>query len=250
MAHEAFVNPYLSVVIPAYNEAERIGATLDQVKSFLQRQPYSSEIILVDDGSRDRTSEIASEKLAKFPHRILKNPANFGKGNAVKRGMLTGSGRFLLFSDADLSTPIENVTEFLTALEKGSYSLVIGSRAVIGSQIERHQPFWREEMGKIFNRLARLWTFRAIRDSQCGFKCFTQEAARSLFSLQRIDGFSFDVEIIYLAQKLGYRILEAPVTWRNSPQSRVRLISDPLHMLVDILRIRGIHRNLVTTRHA
>lgn len=251
MARQSFVNPlYLSVIIPAYNEAERIGATLDRVRSFLQRQRYGSEIILVDDGSRDRTFEIASEKLAEFPHTILKNPVNLGKGNAVRRGMLTGKGRYLLFSDADLSTPIESVTEFLAALESGGYNLIIGSRAVRGSHIERHQPFWREGMGKIFNRLARLFAFRGIHDSQCGFKCFTQEAARSLFSLQRLDGFSFDVEIVYLAQQLGYRILEAPVTWRNSPQSRVRLFSDSLRMLIDILRIRRIHRNLVKTHHA
>ena len=232
---------YLSVVIPVYNEGKRIGKTLDQVLVFLRSQAYRSEIIVVDDGSRDDSVRIAQEKLKGFPNRLLLSERNRGKGHAVRRGMLEASGQFVLFTDADLSVPIEGVKEFLEPL-KGGYDYVLGSRALANSRVEIHQSFLREGMGKIFNRIARLFTFRGIRDSQCGFKCFTRKAAQDLFSRQRLDGFCFDAEIIYLAQKSGYRILEAPVMWRNSPQSRVKIFRDPLFMFWDLLRIRWMHR--------
>jgi len=234
-------NVYLSVIIPAYNEKERIGKTLAQVVSFLEDQSYESEIIVVDDGSQDKTVVLAGEKLAQFPHQIIRNPVNQGKGMAVKQGILAGHGKFLLFTDADLSTPIEEVKRFLPFLEEG-YDIVIGSRALPQSNVALPQHILRQTMGKVFNRLARLFTFDGIRDSQCGFKCFKREAAYDLFRRQRLAGFSFDAEILYLAQQRGLKILELPVTWRNSPQSRVHIIHDSFHMFVDLLKIRWLHR--------
>ncbi|MBI3313343.1 MAG: glycosyltransferase family 2 protein [Candidatus Omnitrophica bacterium] len=234
---------YLSVIIPAYNEASRIAPTLESVMRFLKSQAYLSEIIVVDDGSQDETAAVATKILSNFPHLVLKNKINHGKGFVVRQGMMEAHGEYLLFSDADLSTPIEEVSGFIKELMQG-YDLVIGSRALPDSNIEVHQPFWRENMGRVFNLLARCLSFRQIHDSQCGFKCFKGEVAKRLFSLQKLNGFSFDVEIIYLAQRLGYRILEKPVTWRNSPQSRVNALKDSWSMLVDLFRIRWMHREV------
>lgn len=231
---------HLSVVIPAYNEEKRLPQSLAAVVAFLQSQPYTSEIVLSDDGSQDRTISLAEEFLRDFPHQILKVPQNRGKGHAVRQGMLAATGDYVLFTDADLSTPIEEVTGFLERLEKDQ-DVVIGSRALPDSRVEIHQNFLRESMGKIFNFIAQRWTFKGVHDSQCGFKCFRREAARKLFSLQKLDGFSFDVEIVFLAQKLGFRLLELPVTWRNSTQSRVQVLRDPLVMFWDVLRIRRLH---------
>lgn len=234
---------YLSVILPAYNEERRIGKTLSEIIAFLKRQSYASEIIVSDDGSADATVNVSEKQLSGFPHEILRAPENRGKGSAVRAGMMRGRGKYLLFSDADLSTPIEEVTEFIRRLENG-YDVVLGSRALKESKIEIRQPPMRELMGKTFNKIARLFAFRGIRDSQCGFKLFKQEAARDLFGRQKLNGFSFDAEIIFLAQKLGYRILEAPVRWRNSKLTRVRLLSDSLQMFKEVVGIRWIHRGL------
>ncbi|MFA6601113.1 MAG: dolichyl-phosphate beta-glucosyltransferase [Candidatus Omnitrophota bacterium] len=233
--------PRLSVVIPAYNEERRIGTSLRDIVAFLKSRAYKSEIIVADDGSTDGTLAVCERELAGFPHRLIRNTVNHGKGFVVRQGMLEADGDAILFTDADLSTPIEEVTRFMAALDEG-YEIVIGSRALAGARIEIRQNFFRELMGKIFNRLARLATFKGILDSQCGFKCFSREAAKALFSAQKLDGFSFDVEILFLAQWQGRRILETPVIWRNSANSRVQLIRDPLAMFLDLLRIRRIHK--------
>jgi len=231
----------LSIIIPTYNEEKRLPGTLDFIQAFLRKQLYEAEIIISDDGSTDRTVQIAREKLKKTIHQVLVAPKNRGKGDAVKRGMLAANGKFLLMTDADLSTPIEEVRRFLKYLESGD-QIVIGSRALEDSRVEIHQGFHRELMGRIYNKIARLFSFRGIEDSQCGFKCFRADVAKKLFSLQQIRGFSFDAEIIFLAQKKGYKIREEPVIWRNSAQSRVKLIKDPLTMFFDLLKIQWIHR--------
>ncbi|GEM_PF-169033 len=232
--------PYLSVIIPSFNEEDRLGPTLEKITAFLSKKKYPSEIIVVDDGSRDGTARLAEEKLNSFPHRVLSQAKNRGKGEAVKRGMLDARGKFLLFTDADLSTPIEEVERLIRCLEDG-YDIAIGSRGLRESRVEVRQNFVRESMGKIFNRIARLFTFKKIKDSQCGFKCFGKKAAKELFSLQKTKGFSFDAEIIYLAQKKDYKIAEIPVLWRNSPNSRVHMLKDSLRMLGDLLVIRWLH---------
>jgi dolichyl-phosphate beta-glucosyltransferase len=231
---------YLSVVIPAYNEEKRLPQTLEAVMAFLKKQPYESEIIVSDDGSQDRTAVLAGEILKGVPYKILRTPQNRGKGHAVRQGMLAAKGDFILFTDADLSTPIEEVSRFLERLQKDQ-DVVIGSRALPDSQVEVHQNFLRETMGKVFNLIAQMLAFKGIRDSQCGFKAFRREAAQKIFTLQKLDGFSFDVEIVFLAQKLGFRLLEMPVIWRNSAQSRVQVLRDPLMMFWDVLRVRKLH---------
>ena len=234
------MTPHLSVVIPAFNEEKRLPQSLAAVMDFLKKQPYASEIIVSDDGSQDRTVALAKELLKDFPHQVLITPQNRGKGHAVRQGMLAATGAYVLFTDADLSTPVEEVTKFLARLEQDQ-DVVIGSRALPGSQIEIHQNFLRETMGKVFNLVAQMWAFKGVHDSQCGFKCFRREAAQKLFSLQKLDGFSFDVEVVYLAQRLGLRLLELPVIWRNSAQSRVQVLRDPLVMFWDVLRVRSLH---------
>lgn len=232
--------PFLSVVIPVFNEEKRLPQTLDTILTFLKQQPYESEIIISDDGSKDQSVAIAQEKLKHFNHQILITSQNRGKGHAVRQGMLVAAGRFVLFTDADLSTPISEVDRFLTLLQQ-NYDVVIGSRAMPDSRVELHQNFLRELMGKTFNLIARALAFKGIHDSQCGFKCFRGDVARKLFSEQKLDGFSFDVEIIYLSQKRGCRLLELPVIWRNSAQSRVRVLRDPFLMFWDVLKIRRLH---------
>ena len=232
----------LSVVIPAYNEGRRIDSTIEAIKQFLIQKRWEYEIIVVNDGSSDDTPAVVERSFGGFGERcqLLSNATNRGKGYSVKRGMLGAKGEYVLFTDADLSTPIAEAEKLLEPLKNG-FDLAIGSRALRESKVEIHQNWVREAMGKIFNCFARLLTFKGIYDSQCGFKCFKREAAQKLFSMQKIDGFTFDAEIIYLAQKLGYRIKEVPVIWRNSPSSKVRIFSDPLKMFLDLTRIRMLH---------
>ena len=234
--------PFLSVIIPAYNEEKRLPQSLASALDYLKKQPYTSEIIVSDDGSRDRTEAVAAEMLRGFPHQILGTPRNRGKGHAVRVGVKAAQGQYILFTDADFSTPIEEVGRFLGFLEK-DFDMVIGSRALPDSKVEIHQSPLRELMGRTFNVCARFFSFRGVHDSQCGFKCLRAEAAKTLFAAQKLDSFSFDPEVIFLAQKKGYRLLEAPVIWRNSEQTRVRLIRDPLQMFFDLLKIRWMHRN-------
>ena len=235
VAHQA----HLTVVIPAYNEEQRIGPTLERIRGYLEKRAFPWEIVVVNDGSQDQTVRISREILAGCErHEVIDRKFNRGKGYSVRQGMLAGNGRFLLFSDADLSTPIEEVERLLPPLESGEVQVSIGSRALRDSRVEVHQPWWREAMGKSFNLFVRLIALGGLCDTQCGFKCFTREAARSIFSVARIDGFGFDVEALYLARKFGFAVQEIAVRWVNSPDSRVHPLSDSSRMLADLLRIR------------
>ena len=229
---------YLSIVIPAYNEEERIASALLKVINFLSVKKYLWEIIVVDDGSTDRTSE-AVEKLIKNDERlaVIKNSVNRGKGYSIRTGVFASKGEVILFSDADLSTPIEELDKILPLIHVG-YDIVIGSRALPNSIVEVPQSWHRQTMGKIFNILVRLFILNGFKDTQCGFKCFKREAAMRIFSLQRISGFAFDVEILLIAKRLGLKIKEAPVRWINSPESKVNLISGSLSMLFELLKIK------------
>jgi dolichyl-phosphate beta-glucosyltransferase len=236
-------NVFLSVVIPAYNEENRIGSTLRRILDYLNLQFYEAEVLVVIDGSQDRTIDVVREFAEKSSNiAILNNGCNRGKGYAVRRGMLESRGQFLLFSDADLSTPINEVERLLVPLRCG-YDVAIASRALSGADIRVRQPWWRQLMGRIYNRFVQALILPGIRDSQCGFKCFSRNIAHQVFSRQRIDRFGFDVEVLWIARKLGYRIAEVPVTWVNDALSKVHPVRDSFWMLVDLFRtwhnIRG-----------
>lgn len=229
---------YLSIVIPAYNEEKRIGRTLRKISEYLMEKGYPHEIIVVDDGSTDGTSELVREIAQEVPCiRLLENNSNRGKGYSVRKGVLSSKGQLIIFSDADLSTPIEELDKLKVWIETG-HNIAIGSRALPESEILLPQPWYRQCMGKIFNRLVRLLAATEIKDTQCGFKLFMGKVARSLFEKQTIDGFGFDAELLYIAKKSGYTVREVPVRWINSPDSRVNILRDPFLMLRDLIIMR------------
>lgn len=233
------MKPYISIVIPAYNEEERLENTLKMITSYLKQMPYSSEILVSDDGSLDRTVAIAKS----FPEvEVLIAKQNLGKGAAVRNGMLKANGEFRVFTDADLSTPIYELDKVISSFNQG-FDVCVGSRAVDYSLIKKHQPIYREMMGKTFNKIVQLLVVKGISDTQCGFKGFTEQAAIDIFSKAKIDRFGFDVEILYLADRLGFKIKEIPVEWFNDERSKVDPIKDSLQMFSDILKIRKLHRN-------
>ncbi len=231
--------PELSVVIPAFNEARRIGPSLEQVLSYLTSRSISHEILLADDGSTDGTAEVA-ETFAARGVRVLRTEDNQGKGAATRRGVLASAGERVLLTDADLSAPIEDLPRLEAALDAAA--VVFGSRAVESSQVLEHQPLYRELMGKTFNLLIHLAGVRGIRDTQCGFKLLEGAAAHRIFDRLMTPGFAYDVELLWLARKLGYEVAEVGVRWVNSPDSRVRALTDPPRMLLEIARFRWHHR--------
>lgn len=229
----------VSFIIPAYNEAERIGRSLEKALAYFADRDYTWEILVVDDGSRDATPEIVGQ-FADRGVRLLRQPRNMGKGAAVRRGMLEGKGECRIFSDADFSTPIEETARALEHLER--FDVAIGSRAIDRSYVKVHQPWYRETMGKVFNLLVRIVAVPGIKDTQCGFKGFRAQAARDVFGRTKIDGFSFDVEALYIAGRLGYTIKEFPVEWRNDARSTLNPVTDSINMFRELLRIRALHR--------
>lgn len=228
--------PLVSVVIPAYNEEERLPRTLEAILKYLAARSEPFEILVVDDGSSDSTVA-AARKAASASVRVLSNGINRGKGFSVRRGMLVAQAPTRLMCDADLSTPIEELERLEEALRAGA-DIAIGSRALAGSRVEIHQPRYREAMGRIFNRLVRVVAVRGLSDTQCGFKVFTGAAAETCFGVARLDGFSFDVEALLVARRHGLRIAEVPVVWRNDAASRVSTYRGLLAFL-DVLRIRS-----------
>jgi glycosyltransferase involved in cell wall biosynthesis len=229
----------LSVIIPAYNEEGRLPKTLDSIFTYLQAQPYRSEVIVVNDGSSDRTSEIVNAWAQKYPGlRMLSKQHNLGKGDSTRRGMLEARGEIALFTDADLSTPIEEAGKLLAALRGGGYDAAIGSRAMDRNLIEVHQSVIREQAGIFFNRMVR-WIMRIqYSDTQCGFKAFRMPRARIIFEQQRVDRFGFDPEILFLAARHGLRVAEVPVRWSHDSASKVHVAADGLLMFLDLLLIR------------
>ena len=228
-------DPYLSIVIPAYNEAGRIVPTIGAVAAHVSGLGFPWELIVADDGSKDHTAQLV-EDLGFANLRLLRAPRNGGKGSAVRRGMLAAKGRYVLFDDADNSTPIEEVGKLLDKMEDG-YQVAIGSRTAIDNE-DAHRTALRRLMSGGLRLLVRTVVRIGIRDTQCGFKMYTREAARCLHSMQTISGFSFDLEILYLASKLGYRIAEVPVAWIDAPGSKVDTRKEAQRFLRDLLRIK------------
>jgi len=236
----------LSVIVPAYNEEERLGRTLERLREYFEAQPYRWTVTVVSDGSTDRTAEIVEEFRAKDPRFQLKAyEPNRGKGYAVRTGMLETEGDLLLFSDADLATPIEELEKLLPAIEAGA-DIAIGSRPLRDSKLEVRQPLYRELLGRLFNKAVQLLAVRGIQDTQCGFKLFTRRAAHEVFSRCRLDGFSFDFEALVIARDLGLKVAEVPIRWRHQEGSKVVLLRDGPRMLRDLLwlRLRGRRKRL------
>ncbi len=230
----------LSVVIPAYNEESRIERTLQRIVDYLSAHPRWNpyEVLVVSDGSTDLTERIVSAFAERHPQvRLYAYQPNRGKGHAVRYGMLRAQGDWILFSDADLATPIEELEKLAPYLEQG-YAIAIGSRPLRESQLIVRQPFYREWAGRAFNKVVQLLAVRGIHDTQCGFKLFTRESAHAVFALSRLDGFSFDFEALYYARRLGYPIAEVPVRWMHQEGSKVRLLRDGMRMLRDLLWLR------------
>ena len=233
--------PDLSILIPAFNEENRLGDSLERILDFVEIKGIHHETLVIDDGSSDRTYQVA-ESFKDRGTRTLRLDINQGKGAALRLGVLESRGRSVLLTDADLSTPIEDLDTLKPFLERSP--IVFGSRAVHDSRVTLRQPFYRDFMGKTFNKMIRLAGIRGIQDTQCGFKLLNGEVARELFSRLITPGFAYDVELTWLARKLGYEVVEVGVRWENSLSSRVHPLLDPPKMLWEILRFRLHHRGL------
>ncbi|MGQ9517137.1 MAG: dolichyl-phosphate beta-glucosyltransferase [Anaerolineae bacterium] len=247
MEHE----PYLSVVVPAYNEEKRLPGTLERICAYLGKQTYHSELIVVDDGSEDATARVARQMLeqmapAQTVWRVIENDHR-GKGYTVRTGILAAQGQYILFSDADLATPIEEVEKLLASLQAG-YQVAIGSREGVGA-LRLEEPWYRHLMGRVFNLLVRIVAGTHYEDTQCGFKAFQRDAAHDLFNRLHIYGSqakvikggavtAFDVEVLFLAGKRGYRVTEVPVIWRYGENTKVNPLRDSVRMFRDVVRVR------------
>ncbi len=228
--------PFLSIIIPAHNEERRLPGSLEKIVAFLERQDYQAEVIVVDNGSRDNTSGVVEGFMARYPFISLIREERRGKGLAVKLGMLAARGEYLFLCDADLSMPIEEVAKFLPP-QLEDYDVAIASREVEGAR-RYGEPPHRHLMGRVFNLIVRLLAVRGFQDTQCGFKCFRREVARDIFSRQTMEGWGFDVEVLFIAQKRGYRIVEVPINWYYMANSRVKPIRDSIRMFREVLQVR------------
>ena len=234
--------PYLSIVVPAYNEALRLPPTLEKLAAFGRDLGRSYEVLVIVERSTDGTLDIAARFAAQQAHfQAVDNLVQRGKGCAVRSGMLRARGEFVFYMDADLSVPLAAVPEFLARFESGPRAdVLLGNRQHAMSRISRRQSWLRRTMGQTFNRILKAGGLASLHDTQCGFKAFRREAARAIFTRQTIDGFAFDVEVLLLAERLGYEIADLPVEWINSPESKVRILHDSLAMLRDTLRVRAV----------
>ena len=235
-------HPYLSIVIPAFNESARIEQTLERVMNCVEDQRWDAEVLVVDDGSTDDTPGIIQRWMQRYSRlHLVQNPGNRGKGYSVQHGMLEAKGEWILYTDADLSAPIEEIEKLWLAVREHGAAIAFGSRVVDGSLVEVHQPALRELSGRLFNRVMRWVTGLPFRDTQCGFKLYQADAARRVFSRQKQEGFSFDVEDLLIARNLGVGTVEVPVRWANVEGTKVRL-SQGMKAFWDLVKIRMDHR--------
>ncbi len=227
-----------SVIIPAYNESSRVGATLEKVLAYMAKRGWEAEVIVVNDGSTDNTADIVNSYAQRNPRlRLLQNPGNRGKGYSIRNGMLQAQGEILLFSDADLSSPIEEADKLWAAIAEGA-DIAIGSRWLRADLQTQRQPVYRQIFGRIFNLVLRIVLGLSFKDTQCGFKAFTRRAARAIFPMQRIERWGFDPELLYLARKFGFRVAEVPVAWAHREGTRISPLRDGPQMFVEMLKIR------------
>jgi len=227
----------LSIIVPSYNEALRLPSSLDRIAAFIARSKRKTEVLVVDDGSRDKTALVAASYADRIPHlAVLKNGENRGKGYSVRHGMLKARGEVVLFSDADLSAPIEEAEKLLAALD--GYDVAIGSRAMDRSLIKVHESAFREFAGIVFNKIVRMVLRLPFVDTQCGFKAFRRNRCRIIFEQQRIERFGFDPELLYLARHHGLRSVEIPVEWSHSPATKINMMRDSIQMFTDVFTIR------------
>jgi len=239
--------PELSIVIPSYNEELRLPATLERIAAYIAVSGRSTEVLVVDDGSNDRTAAVAEEFREKIPSlRVVADGVNRGKGFSVKHGTQEARGNIVLFTDADLSAPIEEADKLLNALED-NFDVAIGSRAMDRSLISVHESAFREFAGIIFNKIVRIILRLPFVDTQCGFKAFRRERCRIIFEQQRIERFGFDPELLYLARHHGLRAVEIPVRWAHSPATKVNMLRDSVQMFIDVFTIRW---NAIAGRYA
>lgn len=229
--------PLLSIIIPAHNEEHRLHNSLDEIIAFLLAQPYQAEVLIVENGSQDRTAEIAQKLTERHSNLYLLREPLSGKGLAVRRGMMEAKGEYRFICDADLSMPVEEINRFIPPQLK-DFDIAIASREVPGA-IRYNEPLYRHLIGRGFNLLVRTLAIPGIHDTQCGFKCFRAEVAEELFQIQVLDGWAFDVEVLFIALKRGFNLVEVPIPWYYIPGSRVRLASDALAMFSDLFRIRS-----------
>jgi glycosyltransferase involved in cell wall biosynthesis len=231
--------PFYSIIIPAYNEAERIGTSLDRILGYIAESRWSAEIIVVNDGSRDNTSQVVQEYSRRNPIiRVLENPGNRGKGYSVRNGMLNASGQVVLFTDADLSSPIEEANKLFAVIESGEADVAIGSRYLQSELQTRKQPLHRRMLGRAFNVALRTILGLPYVDTQCGFKAFNRKAVTTIFPNMKIERWGFDPEILFLARRYGLRVAEVPVSWAHDHRSKISPLRDGTRMLGELLRIR------------
>lgn len=229
-------NPFLSIIIPAYNEENRLPNTLEQILTFLDGQPYPGEVLVVENGSQDRTLEIARSFTAHYPQLQVFQLDERGKGRAVRFGMLQAKGDYLFMCDADLSMPVAQINQFIPPA-LAELDVAIGSREKQGA-VRYNEPSYRHVIGRVFNTMIRTLALPGLNDTQCGFKCFRAPVARHLFQEQTLSGWSFDVEILFIARLHGYQIVEVPIHWYFNPDSKVRVVEDSARMAMDLVRIR------------
>lgn len=235
--------PVVSVVIPAYNESKRIGPYLDAIAAYIAEKKAAMEVLVANDGSRDDTAAFVRAKMDIHPHLGLVDYAqNRGKGHAVRMGMLAARGNLRLFADADGSTPIAELERLRAKIEREGFDIAVGSRQYRSPEVQRDIKFHRYVIGQGFRILRRIFLKIDVLDSQCGFKLFSQRAAEAIFPRTKIDGFAFDVELLHLAGRAGFKTAEVAVNWHDTADSRVNLLTDPFKMFFDMLRVRGLHR--------
>jgi glycosyltransferase involved in cell wall biosynthesis len=238
--------PFLSIVIPAYNEEQRLPSTLEQVQAFVAAQSYTSEVLVIENGSRDKTFEVAEAFAAAHPGFTVLRASAQGKGRAVRKGMLAAKGEYRMMLDADLSMPVDQIPRFLPPAQP-SVDVVIASREAPGA-VRYNEPGYRHIGGRVINTMIRIFALPGLQDTQCGFKCFRGAVADDLFSKQTINGWAFDVEILFIARLRGYAIVELPIPWYFSPQSHLRPLYDAVKIFYDLMKVRinalrGVYAN-------